>query len=115
VPNKTKLHLKIIITAIVVAGVFGYAYSRMRNLIEGPQIVITAPENGRTVDSSLINIRGETRNITSISLNGRTIFTDEDGHIQERVLLSYGYNVLEFRAQDRFGREIKKVLELVYK
>ena len=87
----------------------------MNNLIEGPQIIITAPENGSTVNFSLINIVGKARNITSISLNGRTIFIDEDGRIKERVLLSYGYNVLELKAQDRFGREIKKTLELVYK
>jgi hypothetical protein len=30
-------------------------------------------------------------------------------------LLSYGYNVLELKAEDRFGKETEQKLQIVYK
>ena len=80
----------------------------------GPKINIISPKNGDRIESETLVIRGETKNVTSLSLDGRTIFTDEKGLFQERLLLYSGYNILELKARDRFGREIKKILELVY-
>ena len=114
-PHKTKLYIKIIIIAIVVSGIMGYAFYRTEDLIRGPQILIHSPINGRTVDESLVHIEGVARNISSITLNDKTIFIDESGNIKEEVLLIYGYNIITLYAQDRFGREVTKTLELVYK
>jgi len=115
VQNKAKLYLKIFIIAIVVSSILGYAYLRTKDLIGGPQVNIHSPEDGTTVDNALIVIRGTAKNISSITLNDRQIFTDEQGRIQEEILLIYGYNILEIKVRDRFGREAVETLELVYK
>jgi len=115
VQTKTKLYLRILIVAIAVSGILGYAYLKTANLVQGPQITIITPENGATIDEALIVIKGTTKNISGITLNDRKIFTDELGNIKEEILLTYGYNIFEIKAQDRFGREAVKTLELVYK
>ena len=114
-PNKAKLYLKIIAVTIAVTSVLGYAYYRTSDLIDGPQVLIETPQNGKTIEESFTLIEGRTQNISDITLNGRHIFTDEAGKIREEALLTYGLNVFEIRARDRFGREITKVLEVVYK
>ncbi len=73
------------------------------------------PLNGASVEHSLINIEGVAKNISHISMNDRQMFTDEEGEFSEKLLLSYGYNIITVKAKDRFGRETKKTLELIYK
>ena len=113
--NTAKIYLTIFTIAILASVVLGYTYYRTTDLLLGPQIIIETPANGTTIEESLVHIRGTTKNITNITLNGRNIFVDESGTIKESLLLTYGYNVLELSAKDRFGRETKETLELIYK
>lgn len=110
-----KIYLTIFIIILLVVGILGYTYYSTKDIIDGPQITIETPLNGATIDESLVKIVGSTKNISKITLNDRAIFIDEFGSIEENVLLSYGYNLLTLRAEDRFGRVIIKTLELVYK
>src|SRR3989344_3005573 len=102
------------IIAIVLFGIIGYSLFEARFLIEGPIVTVTGPKEGEVATSSLIEITGKAQNISDISLNDRKIFIDEEGHFSEQLLLSYGYNILTLKAKNRFGRETKKVLEVVY-
>jgi len=113
--TKAKTYLVVAIVVTFVGGVSGYAYYETRDILAGPQITISTPKNGATLDDSLIRIAGKAQNIATITLNDRSIFIDESGAIEEDILLSYGYNIITFRAEDRFGRETTETLELVYK
>ena len=105
-----------ILTFLLIIGFFlVYAYSRTENLIRGPQILIETPRDGITARQSLVTVTGTAKNISTLFLNDRQIFTDQAGTIREEVLLSYGYNMFSFRATDKFGREVVKTLQLVYK
>ena len=108
-------YLKIIIILIAVSVVGGYAYFRTIDLVRGGEITISHPINGATVNKSLITVEGKAKNVSTLTLNGQQIYTDESGTIHEEILLMPGYNALEVRAEDRFKREIVKRLELVYK
>lgn len=77
-------------------------------------VSITAPLNGSSVNSSFIEIEGKALNISYITLNDRQIFTNEEGIFKEKLLLSYGYNVITISAKDRFGRNTKEILEIIY-
>lgn len=109
----TYFRLSLFILLLLAIG--GYGLFQMRYLLEGPQIEITAPQNGAAVVESLVLIEGEARNISFISLNDAPIFVDETGQFKEHVLLSYGYNILTVKARDKFGHEVIKSLELMYK
>ncbi|MDP6387930.1 MAG: hypothetical protein QGG63_01490 [Candidatus Pacebacteria bacterium] len=95
--------------------IFGYAFFQARNIILGPVIKIQEPQNGVSLEHSLVGIEGTAKNISHISMNDRQIFTDEQGQFREKLLLSYGYNIITIKAKDRFGRKTKKTLELIYK
>jgi len=87
----------------------------MKKVVFGPQITISSPLNGSLASSSLIEIIGVAKNIKEISLNDRKIFIDEKGNFKEKVLLSYGYNVIVIKASDKFDSKTEKVLEVIYK
>jgi formylmethanofuran dehydrogenase subunit C len=112
---KTNLYIKIGAGAIAVIIVMGYAYLKVENLWRGPQVFISSPQNGTTVNNSDVIVSGYTKNTTGLSLNDNNIFVDESGNFEETLLVSYGYNIWELRAEDKFGREVTKTLEIVYK
>ena len=115
VEKTPKLIAGIVIISIIVIGIGLYAYLQSREYLRGPVIAISEPENGISFAAPLITIAGRAENAAFLTLNGRQIFTDEQGSFRERLLLQEGYNILAIDAKDRFGRIARKTLELVHK
>ena len=101
-------------TVIIVCVVFGYGYFRTKDFLAGPVLEITAPKNGVVVISPLIEIKGVSKNLSFLNLDGRKIFTDKDGFWEEKLLLQPGVNIIEVRGIDRFKRENLQVLRVTY-
>lgn len=110
--RKVKQLVKIWVSLGAIAIVLGYGAFRAKNLAEGPQLVIASPQDGSSATSSVIHVQGNAHNISFLTLNGDKIFTDESGIFDEKVLLSSGYNVVTLEARDRFGRTVRKTLQL---
>lgn len=68
----------------------------------------------RTDTSPLIQIKGNAKNATYLSLNGREIFIDKDGSFTEQVSLLSGLSVVTIDAQDKFGKVSEKKFEVMY-
>ena len=113
--RKVKLLVRIWVAIGAISLIVGYGAFRAKSLVEGPDIGIASPLNGATSTESLITVKGYAKNISFLTLNGNKIFTDESGVFTERVLLSYGYNIMTLEAKDRFGRTAQKTLQLIYK
>jgi hypothetical protein len=92
----------------------GYSGFTAKRIFEGPQIIIESPTDGATMSTSLIEVRGTTKNALSLLMDGRLIAIDTTGRFQEQLLLSYGYNIIEIVATDRAGKSIKKTVTLFY-
>lgn len=94
----------IIGVAAIVGALIYYVAFQARYLIAGPTITL---RDNYPVDqaSSTVVIEGTARNITSLSLDGRPIFTDDDGNFKELLVLPEGYTIMTLQAKDRYGRE----------
>ena len=108
-------YIKIFFALALVGIIVWYAYSKSADFLEGPIITIATPKNGITVSRSLVTVSGTAEHISYITLNGLQIFVTEEGLFSEQLLLSPGYNIITLEARDRFDREVKQTLELVYK
>jgi len=113
--RETKFYLKAIIITLFLIALFGYGAFEVWNYATGPKIIVSSPVNGSAVSESLISIDGQGKNTKEITLNDRPIVVDETGKFSEKILLSYGYNVLELKAEDRFGKKTEQKLQIVYK
>lgn len=101
---------------LLAAFLFGfYIYNQSYDLIRGPVLSITNPENGSLLAGSLVVIEGEAENLSHLTLNGQQIFTDTSGRFREQLLLGKGYTIITLIARDRFNRVISKELKLVRK
>ena len=103
----------IIVIVVIVLG--AYSYLQFREYLRGPGLVLTEPENGISSASPLLTIAGTAENAAFLTLNGKQIFTDEQGNFREKLLLQEGYNILAIDAKDRFGRTVRKIVEVVYR
>src|SRR3989344_47986 len=98
-----KLIAGIVIFVISVIALGAYGYLQSRGYLRGPVSAVEEPKNGALSTTSLITVRGNARNISFLTLNGRQIFTDEQGRFREALLLQNGYNIMTIEAKDRFG------------
>jgi len=108
-------YVKIALAIIIVCGLSLYAHFQSKRYLTGPVINIESPINGSTVTENPLHITGTASNITLITLNDREITTDTEGRFDEILLLAPNYSIITFRARDRFGRELVKRLEVVYR
>jgi len=108
---KPKYGFLIILFILLIA----YSLYQARFLILGPQVWITNPQDGQTVENPIVIMEGRAKNIAWISLNDRQIFTDEGGKWGEKLIVSSGTSIMTVKARDRFGRETKKSVQIVLK
>lgn len=92
-----------------------YSLFQARKIMEGPELTVTSPLIQGIMTDSFVQVTGVARNIKEIKLNGFPIYIDEQGNFSEKLVLIAGYNIIELEARDKFNKETKKVIELVYK
>ncbi len=101
------------LTAVLGIVLIAYIAFQARFLLIGPRIVITEPIPYATNESQ-ITISGIASNITMITLNGRSIYTDKSGRFTEALTLENGYTIATIAAVDRFGRTTSVEHSIVY-
>ena len=99
------LPLFLIIGAVLI---LGYGLFEARKLFEGPQITIYSPLDGSATSSPLVVISGVAQNISFLTINDKSAFTDEHGFFSEQVSPPEGYAIFTVAAADRFGRRAEK-------
>ena len=107
------MEIAILVIFFLVIGT--YSYLKMKSVIDGPKVSIISPENWSATETGVTLVRGTARNISSLSLNDRVIFTDENGDFSEKVALLPGYNILSVKGADKFGKKTEAVVKLVRK
>jgi hypothetical protein len=106
---------KIAIALIFLAAFALYGFNRAGGFLDGPKLSISYPQDGQTISNSELTVKGETQNISQIYLNGRKIFVNEEGFFEEGLLLARGYNIIEVKVEDKFGRKISKLIRVILK
>lgn len=113
--DKANFSIKIFVGVTLALIILVYGYYKTRDLLSGPVIKIHSPKNGEIFRAPLIEISGVAENISRLTLNDRVIFIDENGNFREKLLLSGGYNIIDFKAEDKFGEKTGKTLEVILK
>lgn len=92
--------------------IIGYAYFEGRALLYGPTIEVSP--RVMEVSEPYITIQGVARHVASLSLNGDPIPVTEDGAFEEGYVLVPGYNRILLDAKDKYGKNAKRIIEIVY-
>lgn len=95
--------LYILLISAVVGAMSAYALFQARHIIDGP-LVSLRDELAHLQQSPTVTLAGTAENITALTLNGRTIYTDDQGNFTETLVLPRGYTIVTLTAEDRYGR-----------
>ncbi|MFA6273674.1 MAG: hypothetical protein WC662_00760 [Candidatus Paceibacterota bacterium] len=106
--------LKIILISVLFLFIIIFAFYRSKNLIFGVKIKNVNIINNAKVTESIQTITGNAKNATSLILNGREISINQQGDFNETISLLPGYNVINIKAQDKFGHVDEKNYKLIY-
>ncbi len=74
-----------------------------KDLIFGVKIKNVNLVDGATVTDNIVKLTGNAKNAIDLTLNGRKISVDEQGSFNETIALLYGYNIINIKAEDKFG------------
>jgi hypothetical protein len=113
--NYTRTLIKSSIFILILSCLTVYALYQSRNMLKGPVLNVISPVNGARHTTSVVNVSGNAKNISYLTLNGAQIFTDENGNFSRNTILLKGYNTLAIEARDKFGRVVSKNINLIYK
>lgn len=90
----------------------GYALFEARGILMGPEIIV--PEAVLNIHEPSVSIRGTTKHISALSMNGTPVPVTEAGAFAEMYIASEGYNRVVFQAKDKYGHTQEQVVEIVY-
>ena len=93
---------------IVVYGIWG-----SHSLIFGVKIKNVNLTDGAKIENSSIEIKGNAKNATNLTLNGREISINTEGDFQETIALLPGYNIINITAKDKFGYVDEKNYQII--
>ncbi|QQG45872.1 MAG: hypothetical protein HYY55_02720 [Candidatus Niyogibacteria bacterium] len=96
----------IFIFGLLLTAFFIYFVFNFQGFWLGPTVSIDFPEEGVTLNNSRVLVKGRSRDISRLELNGRPIYTDEKGNFEEELILFSGLNIIELKADGRFGRKL---------
>ena len=98
------LFVRYAIISVIVFGFLGYIAFQVANILEPPQLVIHAPENGLVTDNGAIHIQGQTNPEVRVTVNGKEIMNNDQGEFEETIDLSPGVNELLVAAEKKHGK-----------
>lgn len=107
-------NVKRLIVFLGVLVILGYGLFNARSLIMGPTLEIFSPTKDLETSENPINIKGQVKNATFVSLNEKPISVDTEGFFEEKLLLSAGFNTIQLKAKDRFKNEVVKNIKVYY-
>ncbi len=103
--------------ALIVFVIVGYGMFNSRFLIQGPRVVVeqvNAETNTIVTQDKTLNLTGIAEHSSFISINGRPITIDESGKFTEKLLLSSEMSIIDIYAKDKFGKEVRQKIDVVY-
>jgi len=113
--HNLKKILKIALPVFLFTVILSYTYYKTKDLLKGVVLEINGFKDGQTFAEPLLALSGLARNATRMTINGREIFIDKNANFEEKLLLLPGYNILEIKAEDKFGKKVEKHYQLTYK
>src|SRR3989344_657013 len=105
--------LKWVLLTLFFLFIIFYAFWRSKDLVFGVKIRNVNIVDGARVENSVVNMTGNAQNAVNLTLNGREISIDQAGNFNETIALLSGYNVINLKAQDKFGNKDEKNYQLI--
>lgn len=89
-------------------------YRNMKEMLGGVNIDARI-EQAENLNNNLLNLKGNAKHATYVSINGREIFIEKDGDFEEKIVAPDGYSIITLFARNKFGEDEEKIIEIYTK
>lgn len=110
----TPSKIVIIAGAFIFLAVLGYFAYQLR-YVAPPGITVEFPPQNYFSENQTIEISGTASKNSDLTVNGRTLYIDENGLFKDNLNLASGLNTLEFKAVNKFGKETNIIRHVLVK
>ena len=107
-------NVKLFVIIISVILLVSYGIFNARDMLMGPTIEMFNPIADIETNDNMLIVKGRVKNISFVTLNGKSIYVDRDGLFEEKLLLVPGSNIIEVKAKDRFKKEALEIVKVYY-
>lgn len=90
-----------------------YGVFKAYPLIAGPSITVYSPMDGDYVASTTFEISGLVKRATIITIQGKPITIDTEGHFTETLVAQAPYTILVLVAKDSYGDIVSKTIKVI--
>lgn len=105
--------VKMIVVAVVGGFILFYFASRLYGIFSPPIIYVIYPERNTTeINQGSIILKGRLEKSSALTVNGESVYIDDEGRFEEELFLSDGLNVFELVAVSRFNKEAREYLRI---
>lgn len=105
----------IVLAVLLFVTTASYGMFQARLLINGPELSLLSPAPYETITTTLMEIKGETKNVNTVKINGQTITMNTNGDFSEKLITPNGYGIILVEAENRFGQYTKKQIKIIGK
>lgn len=105
--------IELVLLFLLVATALLYGAFRAYPLIAGPSITIYNPLEGDYVASSTFEVSGIVKRANVITLQGKPITIDTEGHFRETLVAQLPYTILVLVATDAYGESVSKTIRVI--
>lgn len=108
--------LKISSFSIFFIVILTIAFLGSKDLILGVKIKkvdIVNIMDGTSTPGKIMRITGNAKNAKDLTLDGREISINQEGTFDETIALIPGYNIIDIKAVDKFGKSDEKIYKLM--
>lgn len=103
------------VIGLAVVLVLGYIGWQFGIIFEKPDLNLNYPAEGDTiVSNSKLEFKGDVSPDAVLTINGETVYPEENGFFIKSVELLSGINIFEIKAVSRFGKENKITRRITY-
>lgn len=90
-----------------------YGIFRAYPLVAGPSITVYSPADGDYVASTTFEVSGQVKRANVITVQGKPITIDTEGHFSETLVAQTPYTILVLVATDSYGETVSETLRVI--
>lgn len=109
----TPRFIAVMIGLMIFAGVFGYLGWQVYFLTRQPRIILETMQSDFVTGEENHFLKGNVIGANILTINNKSINFNEKGEFDEVVNLSEGLNVIELKAENRFGKNTTLLRKII--
>lgn len=96
-----------LVISVIVISFFAYLWFEYRSFVGAPELQVTSPSQGQTVEVTSISVEGSTDPDAKVTVNDQEVGLDPEGKFKEEVKLSSSVNNITVVSTSKFGQSTK--------